>query len=114
MCIGEVEELQGRLKASRYRVTDLEKEVSSLQGRNEGFEKVAHELFCECEKLKLENSTINGQLLERQEETSELHQKLNARMNDYVILQQELQEKSSQLSLTELRVQQVCLFLLII
>jgi chromosome segregation ATPase len=108
VCVGEVEELQGRLKASRYRVMDLEKEVSSLQVTNEGLEKVVHELSCECDKLKLENNTICGQLSEREEEISELHQKLNARMNDYVILQQELQEKSSQLSLTQLRVQQVC------
>lgn len=114
LCVGEVEELQGRLKASRYRVTDLEKEVSSLQGTNEGLEKITHELSCECDKLKLENSTISAQLLEKEEEISELHQKLNARMNDYVTLQQELQEKSSQLSLTQLRVQQVCLFHFII
>jgi hypothetical protein len=93
---------------------DLEKEVASLQGTNEGLEKMTHELSCECDKLKLENSTISAQRLEKEEEISELHQKLNARMNDYVTLQQELQEKSSQLSLTQLRVQQVCLFHFII
>jgi uncharacterized coiled-coil DUF342 family protein len=93
---------------------DLEKEVSSLQGTNESLEKVTHELSCECDKLKLEHGTTSRELLEKEEEISELHQKLNAKVNDYVILQQELQGKLSQLSLTQLRVQQVCLFPFII
>lgn len=108
-CVGEAEELQGRLKASRHRVMDLEKEVSSLQGTVERLEKVANELSSELDKLKLEQKMTSKQLVESDEEKLELHQKLNTKTNDCAALQQELQGKVSQLSLTQLRVQQVCL-----
>jgi len=108
-CVGKAEEVQGRLKASRHRVMDLEKEVSSLQGTNERLEKVVHEVSSELDKLKLEHKMASKRLVETEEEISELHQKLNTKMNDCAALQQELQEKLSQLSLTQLRVQQVCL-----
>lgn len=88
---------------------DLEKEVSSLQETNERLEKVICELSSELDKQKLEHNMTSKRLIETQEEISELHQKLNTKMNDYVALQQELQEKVSQLSLAQLRIQQVCL-----
>jgi chromosome segregation ATPase len=86
---------------------DLEKEVSSLQETNERLEKVSGELSFEIDKQELEHKMTSKRLTETEEEISELHQKLNTKMNDCVALQQELQEKVSQLSLTQLRVQQV-------
>ncbi|PNF30442.1 hypothetical protein B7P43_G12490 [Cryptotermes secundus] len=103
----EAEELQGRLKASRHRVMDLEKEVSSLQETNERLEKVIRELSSELDKQKLEHQITSKRLIETEEEISELHQKLNTKVNDCMALQQELQEKMSQLSLAQLRIQQL-------
>lgn len=88
---------------------DLEKEVSSFQETNERLEKVIRELSSELDKQKLEHKITGKRLIETEEEISELHQKLNTKMNDCVALQQELQEKMSQLSLAQLRIQQVCL-----
>jgi chromosome segregation ATPase len=90
---------------------DLEKDVSSLKETNERLEKVTHELSSELDKQKLEHKMASKRLIETEEEMSILDQKLNTKKNDCVALQQELQEKVSQLSLTQLRVQQVCLLL---
>jgi chromosome segregation ATPase len=90
---------------------DLEKEVSSLQETNQRLEKVIRELSSELDKQKLEHKMTSKRLIETGEQISELHQKLNTKMNDCVALQHELQEKVSQLSLAQLRIQQVCLVL---
>ncbi|KAJ4442233.1 hypothetical protein ANN_12099 [Periplaneta americana] len=104
---GEAEELQGRLKASRHKVMDLEKTVSSMQETTQKLEKLTHELSAELEKQKVELMKTKKHLGEAEEEVSELHQKLDAKTNDFVKLQLELEEKSSQLSLTQVRVQQL-------
>ncbi|XP_069698649.1 golgin subfamily A member 2 [Periplaneta americana] len=104
---GEAEELQGRLKASRHKVMDLEKTVSSTQETTQKLEKLTHELSAELEKQKVELMKTKKHLGEAEEEVSELRQKLDAKTNDFVKLQLELEEKSSQLSLTQVRVQQL-------
>ncbi|PSN53227.1 hypothetical protein C0J52_07993, partial [Blattella germanica] len=104
---GEVEELQGRLKASRHKVAELEKETSTQLESCAKLEKTNRELSSEFEKLKQEQLATKKYLSEKEEDVSELHQKLNTKMNDCATLQRELQEKQSQLSLTQLRVQQV-------
>ena len=50
----EVEELAGRLKASRQRVTDLEKNLSTSNSANQKLDKSNKELTKDLEKLKME------------------------------------------------------------
>lgn len=50
----EVEELAGRLKASRQRVTDLEKNLSTSNSANQKLDRSNKELMKDLEKLKLE------------------------------------------------------------
>lgn len=103
----ECEELQARLKTSRSRVADLEKEVSSLKGERINFDKLEFEnkksyqnLKIECEKLKELNEELSQDL-------SELRTKLNGNLKENENLQEKVQELSSQLSLANIRIQQL-------
>lgn len=103
----ECEELQARLKTSRSRVADLEKEVSSLKGERVNFDKLDFEnkksyenLKTECEKLKELNEELSQDL-------SELRTKLNGNLKENESLQEKVQELSSQLSLANIRIQQL-------
>lgn len=104
---GEVEELQGRLKASRHKVTELEKELSATNTNNQELQRTVEVLTAEVEKLKVENKLVTKNLEETEEEKSEIQQKLNTKTSEVSSLQQQLQEKQSQLSLTQLRIQQL-------
>ncbi|XP_046999086.1 golgin subfamily A member 2-like [Schistocerca americana] len=104
---GEVEELQGRLKASRHKVAELEKELSASNTSNQQLQVMVKELSAEVEKLKVENKLVTKHLEETEEEKSEIQQKLNTKTSEVSSLQQQLQERQSQLSLTQLRIQQL-------
>nr|CAD7588321.1 unnamed protein product [Timema genevievae] len=104
---GEVEELQGRLKAAKQLISDLEKEVSSKAESGGQVDKANRELSQELDRLRLEHRMLGKQLEETEEEASELRQKLSARTSDCAALRQDLQDKQSQLALTQLRVQQL-------
>lgn len=51
---GEIEELQSRLRASRHRVSDLERELGLVQALRLQQEKAAHEAACSRDVLKNE------------------------------------------------------------
>nr|CAD7445248.1 unnamed protein product [Timema bartmani] len=104
---GEVEELQGRMKAAKQLISDLEKEVSSKAESGGQVDKANRELSQELDRLRLEHRMLGKQLEETEEEASELRQKLSARTSDCAALRQDLQDKQSQLALTQLRVQQL-------
>nr|CAD7199790.1 unnamed protein product [Timema douglasi] len=104
---GEVEELQGRVKAAKQLISDLEKEVSSKAESGGQVDKANRELSQELDRLRLEHRMLGKQLEETEEEASELRQKLSARTGDCAALRQDLQDKQSQLALTQLRVQQL-------
>nr|CAD7454965.1 unnamed protein product [Timema tahoe] len=106
---GEVEELQGRMKAAKQLISDLEKEVSSKAESGGQVDKANRELSQELDRLRLEHRMLGKQLEETEEEASELRQKLSARTSDCAALRQDLQDKQSQLALTQLRVQQLSL-----
>nr|CAD7431963.1 unnamed protein product [Timema monikensis] len=104
---GEVEELQGRVKAAKQLISDLEKEVSSKAESGGQVDKANRELSQELDRLRLEHRMLGKQLEETEEEASELRQKLSARTGDCAALRQDLQDKQSQLALSQLRVQQL-------
>lgn len=103
----ECEELHGRLKASRHRVAELEKEVNYLKSFKDNMDKHGQENHREVERLRLEYNLLKEVVQEATEESSELKEKLNAKINECLQLQQEVQEKNSQLSLTRLKIQQL-------
>ena len=51
---GEIEELAGRLKASRQRVSDLERNGVTLNSSNQKLEKQTKELSKELDRLKID------------------------------------------------------------
>lgn len=101
------EELSGKLKISQTRVCDLEKEVSALKNNNDGLLQNYQQLQVNYNLLENNFFELRKQKEDLSLETSELKQKLNMRKTELVALQQELQEKTSLLSLSELRVQQM-------
>lgn len=103
----ECEELQSRLRASRHRVGELEKEVNSLKAIRENINKTEQEFSRDIERLKLEYNMLKDQFGELTDECTEFREKLNTKTNENATLQQELQEKNSQLSLAQIRIQQL-------
>ncbi|XP_022902232.2 golgin subfamily A member 2-like [Onthophagus taurus] len=102
----ECGELNARLKTSRSRVADLERELTLLKEsklRNnipvEENEKYV-ETLNEC-------ATLRGQRDEMQQDISELQQKLNTSSSENAKLRMEIQELTSQLSLLNIKLQQV-------
>lgn len=103
----ECEELHGRLKASRHRVAELEKEVNYLKSFKDNIDKHGQENHREVERLRLDYNLLKEVVQEATEESSELKEKLNAKTNECLQLQQEVREKNSQLSLSHLKIQQL-------
>lgn len=104
---GEVEELQNRLRASRHRVSELEKELASVTATASAADKQKNNHVQEVDQLRLQNGMLSKQLEDAEEEASELRQKLSARVSEVGLLTTQLQEKQSQLSLSQLRVTQL-------
>lgn len=103
----ECEELQARLKASRSRVADLERELNVLksdQFKFESIEKQQIEITSkyrkDCDDLKEQNEELVQDLLE-------VREKLKNSLDENLTLQQLLKETSSKLSLAELKIQQI-------
>ena len=103
----EVEEMTGKLKNSHVRIIELEKEVTTLKDSNEELKKNVRGFQSEIEvfdkkyfELKKENEDLDL-------EVSELKQKFNLKKTELIAVQQELQEKTALLSLSELRIQQL-------
>lgn len=103
----ECEELQGRLRASRHRVSELEKELNSLKSLKENVNKNEQEFSREIDRIKSEYKLLQDQHNELQEECSEYKEKLDIKTNEATNLHKDLQEKLSQLSLADLRIQQL-------
>lgn len=103
----EVEELQNRLRASRHRVSELEKELTSVTASASASNKQTTNHVQAIDQLRLQNGMLAKQLDDAEEEASELRQKLGARVSEVASLAAQLQEKQSQLSLSQLRITQL-------
>lgn len=105
--IGECEELQVRLKTSRARVADLEKEIGTMKAEKSKYdnldilkEETVKRLTEECDHLKETK-------LEMAQDILELREKLNANSKENLQLQERIQELTSQLSLANIKIQQL-------
>ncbi|RZF40381.1 hypothetical protein LSTR_LSTR008811 [Laodelphax striatellus] len=104
---GEMEELQGRLRASRHRVGDLERKLNLSQTLQQQHEKSAHEATIVSDTLKQEVNLMRKRLEENDEEILSLKHKVEMKTKEIDGLRNELNEKNSQLSVSEVRIQQL-------
>uniref|UniRef100_A0A1B6EI66 Golgin subfamily A conserved domain-containing protein n=1 Tax=Cuerna arida TaxID=1464854 RepID=A0A1B6EI66_9HEMI len=104
---GEVEELQGRLRASRKRVSDIERELANTKCHIASLEGSYNDLL-RSQATLLAQSDIQGKRVGDLElEVSDLRSKLENRDQTLVTLRADWAEKTSQLNLAEVRIQQL-------
>ncbi|GJQ85728.1 putative golgin subfamily A member 2-like protein 5 [Trypoxylus dichotomus] len=101
----ECNELSARLKTSRSRVADLEKELNSLRAERQ--DKRHLEQNEEHQKLIKEYEMLRVRNEETLQDVSELREKLNDSSNENLKLRQEVQDLTSQLSLLNIKLQQL-------
>lgn len=103
----ESEEMSRKLKNSQIRIAELEKEMSTVKNNNEELRKNIHQLQSEYDSLNNRFFELKKEKEDLSLEASELKQKLNLKKTELIAVQQELQEKTALLSLSELRIQQM-------
>lgn len=103
----EIDEFQGRLKGARQRIVDLEREYNNTATSNQQLEKNTKELSKEVDRLKMDFYKNSKQLDEYQQQNSELSEKLNTKIGECNRLQEDLDEAKNNLSMAQLRVQQL-------
>ncbi|KRT78633.1 hypothetical protein AMK59_7948 [Oryctes borbonicus] len=101
----ECNELSTRLKASRSRVAELEKELNILRAEKQ--DKRHLEQNEERQKLIKECEILRNRNEETLQDVSELREKLNDSSNENLKLRQEVQDLTSQLSLLNIKLQQL-------
>lgn len=99
----ENEELHGRLKTSRSRVADLEKELNNLRQERSQCDRID---LIQSEKLR-EFDLMKKHKEEADLDISELRKKLEVSLNDNGNLLKETQELRAQLSLADIKIQQL-------
>ncbi|XP_054284452.1 golgin subfamily A member 2-like isoform X2 [Macrosteles quadrilineatus] len=104
---GEIEDLQGRLRASRHRVSDLERDLAACRAQTAALESSVSQLTTKLHTVTENNETIRKHVGDLELEVSDLQSKLENRDQTVSVLQAELMEKNSQLSLAEVRIQQL-------
>lgn len=105
--ISEVEELQERLNASRYRVQALERDVISSREATQDVEHAQQSLRIELETAQ-ETLHVKQRLIEElQDNAAELRQQLVVRKMDQTNDQQKLQQAQYELGVAQLRMAQL-------
>lgn len=105
--ITEVEELQGRLNASRHRVQSLERDISTAKASSERIDETQQKLCSELESGHEQLKIKQRQLDDLTEECSELRRSLSRRTADTDLLNTQIHEIRGELSLAQLRVEQL-------
>ncbi|XP_059149910.1 golgin subfamily A member 2-like isoform X2 [Physella acuta] len=105
--IEEIEELSGRLKASRQRVSDLERNLSTSSQSSHQLEKTAAENAKEVDRLKIELYKSNKQNEELRQQSSELKQQLQSKVTESSSLTQSVEDLQKRLEMAELYAQQL-------
>ncbi|CAF1017369.1 unnamed protein product [Didymodactylos carnosus] len=102
----ELDELQGRLKASRERVQELEKTVQNSTSNVQKREMAAKEYEKENDRLKLENIRQNQTIEDLKQKSDELNDKLNTKLQSTEQLNDEILQLKRKLEQSEIRSQQ--------
>ncbi|XP_072014728.1 golgin subfamily A member 2-like [Amphiura filiformis] len=103
----EADQLLSRLQASRQRVAELERNLSSATSSSQQYEKSSKSLDKERDTLKLDVYKLKKSKEELSQQNSELSNQLRAKTSETSNLEQTLNELRERLSMSELRVQQL-------
>lgn len=104
---GECDELQTKLKASKSRVAELEKEVGAMKGEISKYGSLDTETKETIKKLTEECENFKELKVEMKQDILELREKLNASSKENMQQQERIKELSSQLSLANIKIQQL-------
>nr|CAH7713063.1 unnamed protein product [Callosobruchus chinensis] len=103
----DCEELQARLKTSRSRVADLEREVNMLKSERHHFEHMDSELGKQFDMLKKDKAVLEDQKEEILQDLLEVKEKLKKVSEENVYFSQQNQDLSNKLSLATIKIQQI-------
>ncbi|CAM4547303.1 unnamed protein product [Leuciscus chuanchicus] len=103
---GEAEDLSSRLQASKHRVSELERTLSTVSTQQKQFEKHNKELEKERDSLRLEVLRFNNLSEESRQQSSELSEQLKLRVNENNALKQEVDELRKRLEMADDMLQQ--------
>lgn len=102
----EIDELQGRLNASRHRVQTLEKEIGQIKSSHSKYDDSQQKLCSELEATQEEIRMLKKSNDELVEEVAELRQKLLLKSQNNDELRIEIGNLKTELNLSQLRVEQ--------
>lgn len=103
----ELEELQEKLASSNQKMSALQSELNSIKSEKTRCGEVAAEKSEAFNKLKSEYEDLKLKRDELSQDVLEVHEKLSASSAENIRLQKQLQEVNSQLSLANIRIQQL-------
>ncbi|KAK7163886.1 hypothetical protein R3I94_002559 [Phoxinus phoxinus] len=103
---GEAEDLSSRLQASKHRVSELERTLSTVSTQQKQFEKHNKELEKERDSLRLEILRFNNLSEESRQQSSELSEQLKLRVNENNGLKLEVDELRKRLEMADDMLQQ--------
>lgn len=100
-------ELQGRLNASRHRVNDLEKDLSTLEKSHLKYDGSQQALCTELETLQDENRQLKRSKQEACDETAEVHNQLQLERKEVEELKATLDVRNKELDMARVRLEQM-------
>ncbi|XP_041754258.1 golgin subfamily A member 2 isoform X1 [Coregonus clupeaformis] len=103
---GEAEELSNRLQATKQRVSELERTLSSVSTQQKQFDKHNKELEKERDNLRLEVYRLNSVSEEGRQQSSELSEQLKLRVSENSALRLDLDELRKRLEMADVMLQQ--------
>lgn len=100
-------ELQGRLNASRHRVNELEKDLSTLEKSHQKYDGSQQALCTELETLQEENRQLKRSKQEANDETVEVQHHLQLKTKELDEVKLKLKARDKELDMTRLRLEQM-------
>ncbi|XP_020563301.1 golgin subfamily A member 2 isoform X3 [Oryzias latipes] len=102
----EAEELNNRLQATKQRVSELERTLSSVSTQQKQFEKSLKEVEKERDGLRLEVLRLNNLSEESKQQSSELSEQLKLSNQDNAAIKLEVEDLRKRLEISDLMLQQ--------
>ncbi|XP_008299837.1 golgin subfamily A member 2 isoform X3 [Stegastes partitus] len=103
---GEAEELNNRLQATKQRVSELERTLSSVSTQQKQFDKHNKDLEKERDNLRLEVFRLNNLSEESKQQSSELSEQLKLSTQDNGAMRLEVEDLRKRLEIADLMLQQ--------
>ncbi|KAJ7987297.1 hypothetical protein DPEC_G00337270 [Dallia pectoralis] len=103
---GDAEDLSNRLQATKQRISELERTLSSVSTQQKQFEKINKELEKERDNLRLEVFRLNSVSEETRQQSSELSEQLKLTMSENNLMKVDLVELRKRLEMADDMLQQ--------